>query len=102
MWEKNLPHQPKASPHVTANKYSSEPANKTPNPKNDLRPKLAPKLQAKISWSRRGEPLLVDPVQNPEWTKSRIGQNPEWTKSRMDKIQNLEKVRINSVLTAGL
>ena len=60
--------------------------------------------------------------QNPEWTKSRIGQNPEWTKprmdkipnrqnaewtkSRMDKIQNLidfkDKVRINSVLTAGL
>ena len=31
----------------------------------------------------------MDPVQNPERTKSRIGQNPEWTKSRMGKIQHL-------------
>ena len=44
----------------------------------------------------------------PNWTKSRLGQNPEWTKSpteqksRTEPTSKIERVRINSVITAGI
>ena len=45
--------------------------------------------------------------QNLDWTKFRMDkipnrQNPEWTKSRIQPTSKIDKVRINSVLTAGL
>ena len=55
--------------------------------------------------SRIGQNFESDKIpngQNPESDKIPNGQNPERTKSRIKPTSQIEKVRINSVLTAGL
>ena len=64
-----------------------------------------PKFDKIPNWTK----FRMDEI--PNWTKSRMDKIPNWTKSKTNKIQNwtkpriepkIGKVKINSVLTAGL